>query len=100
MPFLAKNTGRRNKGWWAQSHSAHQLATLQEQLQLANRQTYLRGVFLAPQTGKPPTFQPFGVDAQTGAVPEKNLGPATSPADEQVQVARQLITAHGLPHQS
>ena len=48
ISFLAENRSRGNQCWGAEHDSAHQLAALQEELQLVDRQAHLRGPFLAP----------------------------------------------------
>src|SRR5258706_6208864 len=88
------------KGSRAERHATHERAALEEQLQLVERQLQRRFVTVAPQAGEAPLLQTLGVDAQPGAVPEKNLGPLPGARHEDEQIPREGIPAEPLGHQS
>src|SRR5207249_11489651 len=91
-------TERKNRR--AQRHSPDERAAFEEQLQLAQRQAQGLRAVVTPQAGEAAAFETLGVDAQPGAVPEKNLRSLARTVGEDKEIARERIAAQTLGDES
>src|SRR6266508_471997 len=94
--FLQRRDDHRRR---REHHAPDERAAFEKQLQLAHGQAHDARLGVAPQAREAAALEPFGVDAEPGAVPQEHLGPLAGRVHEQVAVAGERILAEALHHE-